>query len=150
MRTVEVLQFCSWSALKRKNRSSASHHVLVQDVILDRRGEHHVHEILHELQLVGGVHHRLPDGLLVGEGRDGADLAHDIGDDDFLGGRVQVVPDRVEGRKGGRHAGEDGHGVGAIGVSGEEMQHVLVDEGGFVEPLGKVQELGLAGKVRRT
>ena len=90
-----------------------AHDVVVDLRLLHRGGEHHVQEVGHVAQLVGRVDDRLADGLLVGDGGDGAHLGDEVGEDLPLGLLVHDLGDRVEGGKGGHGGGEDPHGVRA-------------------------------------
>ena len=69
-RTVDVEQFCSWSACRMSSRSSACDHRRVDLVRLGREAERHPQEVLDQAERVVRVEERLADRLLVGVGRD--------------------------------------------------------------------------------
>ena len=69
MRTVEVEQFCSWSACRISSRSSASPRTGVDLVVLGRHREHHVQEVRRVAKVVARVDERLADRLLVASRR---------------------------------------------------------------------------------
>ncbi len=79
MRTVEVEQFCSWSACRIRNRLKRLDHLGRRLVAVVGLREHHVQEVAAVAQLGVGILHRLADRHLVAERRDRADLAHEDG-----------------------------------------------------------------------
>jgi hypothetical protein len=72
-RTVEVEQFCSWSACSRNSRFSALEATGLTSYC-SPAPEGHAQEVVDVAQAVVGVEERLPDRLLVRVGRDGRHL----------------------------------------------------------------------------
>ena len=64
MRTVEVVQFCSWSACRMSSRLSARSSTGVHLVRLGRHREHHVQEVRAVGEVVLRVDERLADVFL--------------------------------------------------------------------------------------
>ena len=129
MRTVDVEQFCSWSACRISSCFSACTIVGRHRVRLRRHREHHREEVLDEVELVVGVQERLADRLLVRVGRDRRDLRHEPQDRQLhLLGVMRVVAVLVEGRQRAHHARQDRHRVGVLREAVEEALHVLVQE----------------------
>ncbi len=124
-----------------------AHDVVVEPVVLHRRGEHHGEEVRNVAQRVGRVDDRLADGLLVGDGRDGAHLRDEVGEDLALRLPVEQLGDRVEGGERGHRGGEDPHGVRPPRESQEEVQHVLVDQRALVQERRELLELALRGQL---
>ncbi len=77
----------------------------------------------------GGIGEGLADGVLVGEGGNGADLGEEDGDG-FLELGLAVDLEEVGVIAGHRvdHGGEDGHGVRVVGESLELVLHALVEQ----------------------
>ena len=98
----------------------------IGDVLLARRGEHHVHEVGGVIQFVLGEHERLADRMLVGIGGDGGDLrdqAHDgIVDVAVVLGLLVERRQRSHGRRAHRH------GMRVLGQRLEEPVEVLVQQ----------------------
>mmetsp|Transcript_14275 Transcript_14275/g.60390 ORF Transcript_14275/g.60390 Transcript_14275/m.60390 type:complete len:511 (-) Transcript_14275:14-1546(-) len=91
--------------------------------------EHHVHEILREVQIVAWVHDGLPVRGLVRERGERRHLPHASHPREIALGRVPVVVVVVvEGAEGADDGDEDGHGVRVVVKSLEEADEVLVDQ----------------------
>ncbi len=83
MRTVDVQQFCSWSAWRIEEQVQRLHEVRVELVRLARHREHHVEEVRAVRQRVAaGRRTGWPIDLLVRERRDRADLGEQARDRD--------------------------------------------------------------------
>jgi hypothetical protein len=104
IRTVEVEQFCSWSAWRRGN------------ILVVGFREHHVEEILHVAEVLPWVNERQALAHPVGCGGNGADLGNQQG-----GGIIKkfevlfpVIAGhfRIVASEGIEHGAEDRHGVG--------------------------------------
>ena len=128
-RTVDVEQFCSWSACRISSRSSARDDLRVHLVGLGREPERHPQEVLDQRQRVVRVQERLADRLLVRVGRDGRQLGQqpDRRQLDLL--LVQRVH-RVRVVRGQRvdRAGQHRHRVRVAREPVEEPLEVLVEQ----------------------
>jgi len=73
-RTVEVLQFCSWSACRISKKVSAPAPRLIHTVFSAGTAKEHVEKLAQSAQRVLRIHKRWPIDLLIGKRRDGRQL----------------------------------------------------------------------------
>ncbi len=143
-RTVEVEQFCSWSACRMKQQVERLDERRVDLVGLGREPERHPQEVLGERQRVVGVEERLPDGLLVRVCGDGRQLRQqpDRGELDLLlvEGVEAVL---VEGRQRRDRRRQHRHRVRVAGEAGEERLEVLVQHRVAADPVLELGQLVL-------
>ncbi len=142
-RTVEVEQFCSWSACRMKSRSSALTSAGSGDVRLGREAERHPEEVLDQALGVVRVEERLADALLVGVRRDGRQLGQQPDGrqlDLLVVERVEAV--LVEGRQRADRAGQHRHRVRVAREPVEEVPQVLVQQRVPADLVGERLQLG--------
>ncbi|KPM74604.1 hypothetical protein AOG27_20965, partial [Pseudoalteromonas lipolytica] len=116
-------------------------------VLLARRAEHHVEEVLCIVQVVARVVERLAHIVLVGHRGDGrhlGDQADRADDAILLDVDVHVVV--IEGGQATHHAAQDRHRMGIATEALEEVVDLVVDHGVVADPRLEVGVLLIVGQ----
>ena len=129
-RTVEVDAFLLVIGVQDENAPHGPGHHRTDHIILARRGEHHVQEVLGIAQVVARIDKGLAQGKLIGHRRDGRHLGDQtVRRDHAVLGIRNIGAVMVEGRKRADHAAHDCHGMGIPAKSPEEVCELLVQHG---------------------
>ncbi|MPM91834.1 hypothetical protein SDC9_138968 [bioreactor metagenome] len=117
-------------------------------IFLVGQREHHVQEVVDIAQIGAGIDDRLADARLVGGGRDGADLADQLGRVDLQGGVVSALNLRtLVGGQRVDHRRHDGHRMRVRREGLEMLHHRFVQRGRFGEQFGEMLAFIVGGQV---
>ncbi len=129
MRTVDVLQFCSWSACTISSRFRACDEIRIDLVRLAGDREHHLQEVLAVGHVVARINERLSDGFLVAHRGNRRQLGHQPMDRNFdLVRIVRVERVLVESAQRPDDGTEDRHRMGVAREAVVERPHVFVQD----------------------
>ena len=100
----------------------------VDVVFLARHREHHMEEVFAVVEVVAGIHQRLPARLLMAVGGDRGEFGEQPVQAHLDLSRIADVEGvLVEGREGSDHAARNRHRMGIAGEAPVEAPHVLVE-----------------------